>query len=268
MATDAIDSESGFLWKLLWKIIITPFVLIGIIIGKKELTDVFEPVRYFMEVLFQAKVTITLIIINIVMFVISLFLNENILNSLINNSKDLFSIYAYTIITSGFLHANIGHLLWNMLALLIFGRVVERELGAGKTLLIYFGALILSGVFSSLIYMFILNENITSIGASGAIMGLVSAAALLKPWYITFDLLIPLPIMVVSWFTIYLDIIGVLNPTADGIGHFAHIGGYISIALLVFLLETDKREQIRIGFITNIISITVIAIAAKLLGIY
>jgi membrane associated rhomboid family serine protease len=255
-----IDSESGFLWKLLWKIVITPVVIIQALFGKKEFTDIFEPIRYFTEVLFQAKVTIALIIV-------SVFMNENVLNSLINNSKDLFSTHAYTIITSGFLHASIGHLLGNMLALLIFGRVVERELGEAKTLLIYLGALILSGVFSSLIYTFILNKSVASVGASGAIMGLVSTAALLKPWYITFELLLPMPIMVVSWLMVFLDITGVLNPTADGIGHFAHIGGYISIGILVFLLERDRREQIRNGFITNLISIIVIAIVAKVLRI-
>ncbi|MGV8172237.1 MAG: rhomboid family intramembrane serine protease [Candidatus Woesearchaeota archaeon] len=263
-----VDSESGFLWKLLWKIVTLPITLLMVLFGKKEFKDIFEPIRYILEVLFQAKFTITLILLNIIMFIVMPFFNENIINMLINNSTDLFSARAYTIITSGFLHANLGHLLGNMLALLIFGRVVERELDVGKTFLIYFGALILSGVFSSLIYMFILNKTVASVGASGAIMGLISTAALLRPWYITFEALIPLPIMVISWLTIFLDITGVLNPTADGIGHFAHLGGYISIGILVFLLERDKREQIRKGFITNIVSIIVIAIIAKLLKIF
>jgi len=262
-----IDSESGFIWKLLWKIILTPIVLFGAIFGKREFKELFEPIRYFLEVLFQAKVTIALIIINIGMFIASMFMNKNVLDGLINQSTDLFSTHIYTIITAGFLHASIGHLLGNMLALLIFGRVVERELGEGKTLLIYFGALIISGIFSSLIYMFILDENIAAVGASGAVMGLVSAAALLKPWYITFEALIPLPIMVVSWLTIFLDITGVLNHTTDGIGHFAHLGGYLSIAVLVFLLEQSRREQIKKGFITNIASILVIGILAKILKI-
>lgn len=262
-----IDSESGFLWKLLWKIILTPITLFGVMFGKKEFKEVFEPIRYFMEVLFQAKVTITLISVNIVMFIAGAFMDKGVLDGLINHSTDLFSTHIYTIITAGFLHASIGHLLGNMLALLIFGRVVERELGAGKTLLIYFGALIISGIFSSLIYLFLLDQDIAAVGASGAIMGLISTAALLKPWYITFEAIIPLPIMVISWLTVWLDITGVLNPTADGIGHFAHLGGYISIGILVFLLERGRREQIRKGLITNIVSIIVIALLAGIFNI-
>ena len=140
----------------------------------------------------------------------------------------------FPLITAGFLHANLLHISGNMLALFIFGRVVERKLGSGKTLLVYFGALILSGVFTSIIHFLILGDNTPGLGASGAIMGLISTAILLEPWYLTYELLFPLPIMVVGWLAIFADISGILNPVEDGIGHFAHLGGFISISLLMW----------------------------------
>jgi membrane associated rhomboid family serine protease len=174
---------------------------------------------------------------------------------------DLFSIRAYTLITSGFMHASWEHLLGNMLALFIFGRVVEKKLGYAKTALIYFGALIISGVFSSLIDLYITGSTTPSLGASGAIMGLVAAAILIDPFYITFDLIIPLPIMIVGWITIYSDISGIISPVADDIGHFAHLGGFLSVGVLLFLFERDERQKFKKGLIINVISIIILGAA-------
>ena len=63
---------------------------------------------------------------------------------LISYPSDLLTFRFHTLITSGFLHADIFHLLGNMLGIFIFGRVMERKLGFFKTFLIYFGALIIS----------------------------------------------------------------------------------------------------------------------------
>ena len=158
-------------------------------------------------------------------------------------------------VTAGFLHADPIHLLVNMLGIFIFGRVVERKLGPIKTGLIYFGALIISSLFSSLINLFILKNNVPGIGASGALMGLVAAAILLDPFYITYELIIPLPVMVVGWIAIYADLTGIINRVQDNIGHFAHLGGFISIALLMFLLGVDDRRKLAKGLLINLVSL-------------
>jgi membrane associated rhomboid family serine protease len=158
------------------------------------------------------------------------------------------------------LHANLSHLLGNMLALFIFGRVVERKLGIIKTLFIYFGALVISGIFTSLINGLILNDNTPGLGASGAIMGLIAAAILLDPFYLTYEAILPLPIMLVGWLTIYADIIGILNPIKDGIGHFAHLGGFLSVGILLYLFGIDERKKMRTGLIINIASFIAIAV--------
>ena len=251
---EEVESESKFFWKIILHIIILPITLFLVIIGKKEFKELFEPIRLFFEFIFQAKFTLALIIINSVIFIWSAFWNESTIDLLMSYPSDLLSSRAYTIITSGFMHASWEHLLGNMLALFIFGRVVERKLGAGKTSLVYFGALIISGVFSSVIDL-LSGSNIPGLGASGAIMGLVAAAILLNPFYFTYELIVPLPIMLVGWITIYADITGILNPVEDGIGHFAHLGGFLSITLLLFLLSREDKQTLKKGFYINIFSL-------------
>lgn len=253
-----IESESKFLWKFILDLLLTPVTFVLILFKRKEWKDLLAPFIDLFGFLFEARLTIGLILLNIIAYVASLFFSEPLLKSLINYPKDLLSSHAYTLITAGFLHANLTHLLGNMLALFIFGRVVERGIGSLKMGLIYFGALILSGAFSSLIHLFLIVDNTGGLGASGAIMGLVASAILLNPFYLTYELLLPLPVMVVGWLTIYADLVGILNPAEDGIGHFAHLGGFLSIAVIAYFMNIDDKEQLKKGFLINIISLAVV----------
>ncbi len=83
-------------------------------------------------------------------------------------------------------------------------------------------------------------------------MGLIAAAVLISPFTLTYELLIPIPIMVVGWFAIAADVTGVINPTEDGIGHFAHLGGFISIALLAYLLGEEDKGKLKKGLLINV----------------
>jgi len=195
------------------------------------------------------------------------FFSEQLFSSLANTPSDILSFKVYTLLTSGFLHASISHLLFNCLALFIFGRVVERKVGFSKTALVYFGALIISNLFSSLINLFVVGENTPGIGASGAIMGLVAAAMLLNPFYLTYEFIIPLPIMLVGWITLLADIAGIFRPANDNIGHLAHIGGFISITLLAFLLNIDDRKSLRTGLFVNIASFLAFLIISFVFGV-
>lgn len=256
MMSKQINSESKFIWKFILHIILTPVTFILVLFGKKKFSELFKPFAELFKFITEPKITLTLIILNIIIYIVSLFLSENTFKLFISYPSDLLSARAYTLITSGFLHANLAHLLGNMLALFIFGRIVERRLGSGKTLGIYFGALLISGIFTSVIDL-IRGQNIGGLGASGAIMGLVSAAILLDPFYITYELILPLPVMFVGWITIYFDIAGILNPVNDGIGHFAHMGGFISVALLLFFLEKNQQNKMKKGLLINVISLLI-----------
>jgi membrane associated rhomboid family serine protease len=257
-----IQSETKFMWKLLLHILMIPFTVILILFKKKEVKDIFQPFYDIGEFLFEPRFTISMIILNIVVFFATLiFMTEDSIRAFISYPSDLTSLRLHTLITSGFLHADLSHLLGNMLALLVFGRVVERRLGPFKTMLVYFGALVISGLFTSVVHLFIMGDNVGGLGASGAIMGLIATAILLDPFYLTYELIIPLPIMIVGWLAIYADITGILNPVEDGIGHFAHLGGFISIALLGFLLSIEDKGKLRMGLMVNVISL-VLAVAA------
>lgn len=255
--TEQITSESKFVWKFIGLFLLTPVTLIQILFKKKEFSDLFLPFKYLFHFLFEPKFTISIIGINILIFIAMAFLSEQTLMNFIQTPTDLFTIKFYTIFTAGFMHANLTHLFGNMLILFIFGRALERKIGSGKTALIYFGALILSGVFSALVNI-IIGDNTPGLGASGALMGLIAAGILIDPLYFTYELLVPLPIMVVGWIAIFADITGILNPVEDGIGHFAHLGGFLSIALLAFILGLEERKQMLKGLTINIVSLIVI----------
>lgn len=117
-------------------------------------------------------ITTTLIVINLIIFII---INVNptfhkyIL--LLFGLNDFTYKYFYTIITSMFLHANIMHIAFNMLALYQLGNIIENNFSKSRYLLTYFLSGLAGGIFS-IIYMKIFNYNINVIGASGAIFGL------------------------------------------------------------------------------------------------
>jgi membrane associated rhomboid family serine protease len=256
-----IRSESKFVWKFLLYILLTPVTFIQVLFGKKRLKEIFKPFRELWLFIIEPKFTLSIIIANIVFsFFCWIFLSEAGFNTFVNYPADFLSGRIFTLITSGFMHGNLVHLFGNMLGIFIFGRVVEKKLGPAKTAFVYFGALIISGLFNSVIHVFFLNQNIGGIGASGALMGLISAAILLWPFYITYELIIPLPIMLCGWFFIYLDISGILTAVDDGIGHFAHLGGFLSIALLLFFFGGEDKNKLKKGLMINLASLGVFAI--------
>lgn len=248
-----IESENKFIWKFIFHLLITPITLVQILFKKKEWKDLFLPVKELCRFIVEPKFTLSIIMLNIIIYIAGLFFSPELFDSLVNYPSNLLHLRLQTLVTAGFLHGSITHLLGNMIGLFIFGRVVERKLGFAKTALVYLGALIVSSLFSSLIHLFILGNNIGGIGASGALMGLIATAILLDPFYLTYELIIPLPIMIAGWLGLYADIAGILNPAEDGIGHFAHIGGFLSIALLMYVIGIDDRSALKKGLIINIL---------------
>ncbi|MBD3318989.1 rhomboid family intramembrane serine protease [Candidatus Woesearchaeota archaeon] len=250
------QSESGFLLTQLWHVLATPFRLVLFVLGKRTFAEVATPVTNSVRFFFAPRFSILMSAVLIIVFIASLFID---IVPYLAYPADLFSLRFFTIITAGFLHADPAHLFGNVLVLYIFGRVVERRIGATNTALVYFGALIIAGLFSALINMAI-GDNTPGLGASGAIMGIVATAMLLDPFYITYQLGIPLPVMIIGWIAIGADVAGILNPTEDGIGHFAHLGGFLSIAILAFFLSGENRLRLLKGLVVNIISLLIAGI--------
>ncbi len=151
--------------------------------------------------------------------------------------------HSYQLITYMFLHAGLGHLFGNMFALWMFGRTLEYEIGS-KRFLIYY---LVCGVGAALIQMgvaSIFNENLTLLGASGAVMGLLLAFGLMHPNNVIYVMPLPFPIKA-KWFVIGYAVLELLlgsSGLSTGIAHFAHIGGMLWG--LVLLLVWKKQGKI------------------------
>lgn len=147
-----------------------------------------------------------------------------------------------TLLTSLFMHGSLMHLLGNMLFLWIFGRHLEDSLGKVRYLVFY----LVAGAAASLIHI-IFNQDvpgsiIPTLGASGAISGVMAGYIMLFPHKLISTLVGFLPVEVPAWVFIGIWIaFQVINgtgafgdPTGGGIAYAAHIGGFvIGLALIV-----------------------------------
>ena len=122
----------------------------------------------------KARITIFLITFNSLLYFLFTFeVTDEIFLSLVQiNSKIIYDFELWRLITSTFLHGDLLHLFSNMFSLLIFGSYVELSFLKYKFIFIY----LISGFLGSLFTLFILPLDILSLGASGAIFGLIGAA--------------------------------------------------------------------------------------------
>ncbi len=147
-----------------------------------------------------------------------------------------------TLFTSMFMHGGVAHLLGNMMFLTIFGDNLENVMGHVKYLVFY----LLCGVLAGLSHVFstlILGQNllIPSLGASGAISGVMGGYLLLFPargvhvWIFLIIVTVPAFLVVGLWFVFQvLNGLGTLGgEEAGGVAYAAHIGGFIFGLFLV-----------------------------------
>ncbi len=153
----------------------------------------------------------------------------------------------WTFITSIFFHASAEHLIFNMIALFFFGRVLEEHLGWKKMLLIFFA----SGFVGNIAILFgtavgWVSPIIPTIGASAAIFGLMGVAMLVKPLeFIFYPYLIPIPLILVAiLYTLYniVDFVILLVTGAESqISYISHIGGLVFGMFFGFREEGRRR---------------------------
>ena len=175
---------------------------------------------------------IPLIILNVVFFILQIFLGNYFTNLFILISDDIFS-RPWIIITYMFLHGSPYHLLFNMYILYIFGPLLEQRIGANRFLLIYF----LSGImaaFGSLFYS-------ASLGASGAIMGILGVLIILMPdLRLLFFFMVPMSLRTAAIMMVLIDIFGIFHPSGTAnVGHLVGLGTGLLYGLLL------KKEKIK-----------------------
>lgn len=145
--------------------------------------------------------------------------------------------------SSGFLHVDLTHLIFNMLTLYFFAHTVILQLGTLNFIIIYVASLI----FGNLLALYFHKDEYwySAVGASGAVTGILYAAILLYPEMKLYMFFVPIPIPGYVFGVGYLlySIYGMKNRLGN-IGHDAHfggaVGGYvITLILLPSLFKTD-----------------------------
>ncbi len=133
----------------------------------------------------------------------------------------------HRLLTSGFLHGGVMHLLINMYVLWNFGRIIEGGLGIGRFLVIYFAALLGGNLWSLLENKS--KSNYRALGASGATSGIVLSFILFRPFekLVIFPIPIPMPAIVLG--VLFIIVSAVLAQRENKvIGHEAHLGGALA----------------------------------------
>jgi membrane associated rhomboid family serine protease len=162
------------------------------------------------------------------------------------------SVY-WTLLTSMFLHGGLGHILGNMLYLYIFGDNVEDALGHGRYLFFY----LTCGILASLSHVVATvvtggNPYLPSLGASGAISGVLAAYLLLFParrvrmLVFLFVVDVPAVVAIGVWFVFQLvNGVGMLGggSQAGGVAYAAHIGGFAAGFLLIRLFVRRRAAK-------------------------
>lgn len=159
-----------------------------------------------------------------------------------------------TIFTSMFMHGGWLHLLGNMLFLWIFGDNIEDRLGHLKYIVFY----LLCGVIASFSHILTnFNSQVPTIGASGAISGVMGAYMFLFPrariktmviWFVFIQIIrIPAVVMIGYWilFQIFSAWLEFGSAEGGGIAWFAHIGGFVSGLTLILFMR--KRNRVSPG---------------------
>lgn len=146
------------------------------------------------------------------------------------------------IFSSGFLHVDMQHLLFNMITLFFFAGIVINYLGTTSFLLIYLGSLLAGNLLS--FYFHKEDYYYSAVGASGAVTGIVYAAIVLRPDLDLYMFFIPIPIPAYIFGIAYLlySIYGMKNSLGN-IGHDAHFGGAIGGYVLTLLLMPSLIER-------------------------
>jgi len=148
----------------------------------------------------------------------------------------------HRLITSAFLHVDLLHLLFNMMALLSFGPVVERILGTDGLIVVYIGSLVASKLVT--IWNNRDNPAYSAVGASGAVSGVILSFCVFFPFKGVYLLGLPIPIPAILFGVGYMLISAQLMGNANRIiGHEAHLGGAFGGIVLTALMRPDIITQ-------------------------
>jgi len=154
----------------------------------------------------------------------------------------------WRLITYQFLHhlGFVWHIFFNMIGLFFLGPVLERHWGGKRFLFFYLSC----GVAGALFYLFLVAVGFLSagvmVGASGAILGMLAACAILFPHFVVLILFFPVPIRVAAVGLTAVYLVTVLTKETNAGGDAAHLGGMAAGALYVFSQSWREKFKLKI----------------------
>lgn len=148
----------------------------------------------------------------------------------------------YRLISSGFLHANWGHLFFNMLTLYFFGRTMVFVLGPVLFCVLYLVSLVGGNLLA--LYLKGDNAHYRALGASGAVSGVLYAFILPFPWEKIYLFFIPIgiPAWIFGILFVAISVYGMRSQKGN-IGHEAHLGGAITGLFTMIVIRPDLFMQ-------------------------
>lgn len=156
----------------------------------------------------------------------------------------------WQLVTHMFMHADLGHLFFNMLGLFFFGPQVETTLGHKRFLTMYLLTGLGAWILFNLVRWFEFNytglnpleANTPMLGASGAIFGVLAAFGYLFPKRQIFMLFPPIALPAGLYVALYAiaELIYGVGPFSSGIAHFAHLGGMVCAVALLFAWRQQR----------------------------
>jgi membrane associated rhomboid family serine protease len=183
--------------------------------------------------------TLTILVVTIIVSVIGFAAPKVIERSLLRPYQVARGSGYVGLLTSGFVHANVGHMVFNLITFYSFGFALERAIGPVRLVALYFSALLISGIGTC--YKHRDDPAYASLGASGAILGILFASIVYFPRQSLYILPLPVPIPAPLFAVGYLAFSWYSSRSNRGqINHDAHIFG--ALTGLAFVLLTDPTR--------------------------
>jgi len=141
----------------------------------------------------------------------------------------------WQLVTYAFMHGNTLHLFSNMLALFMFGGPIERSFGARNFLIYYVVCLLMAALAQLAVVQWFTGGFYPTLGASGAIFGILLAFGMLFPHEKMMLIFLPIPISAWIFVTLYAlaELYMGVTGTQAGVAHFAHLGGMVGGFVLI-----------------------------------
>jgi membrane associated rhomboid family serine protease len=186
------------------------------------------------------RVTQTLIIVNVVAFLLQEVAGDALVGSLaLWPLGPLFM--PWQLLTYAFLHGGVMHLAFNMFGVFMFGSDLERVWGPKRYLTMYLVSA-LTAAIAQLLVAGVTGSQYPTIGASGALFGLLLAYAMMFPNRMIMPLFPPIPMRAPIFVGLYglLELYLGVTGTQEGVAHFAHLGGMAGGFLLMRFWRTAR----------------------------